>query len=194
MNLEKSVIDAIKGLGILDTSRDLPFKGRGKEEVRPIFWAIKPKSYISRTKEWDEFPNGRWGFSKSPAFGNLDEQMISMSKKYSFNFDEKKKQWGESITNLKQISEVFVNYLSGKLKKFPFTEGSLMPETAVILAPLIKMNANYLFSINSQPKVNGAPSDDPKFGWGPTHGYVYQKSYVEFFIPPELIDLLIDHL
>ena len=117
-----------------------------------------------------------------------------MSKKYSFNFDEKKKLWGESITNLKQISEVFVNYLSGKLKKFPFTEGSLQPETAVILAPLIKMNANYLFTINSQPKVNGAPSNDPKFGWGPAQGYVYQKAYIEFFIPPELIDLLIDHL
>lgn len=52
MNLEASVINIIKGLGILDNQKLLPFKKtsqRKAEEVRPIFWAIKPKSYISRT-------------------------------------------------------------------------------------------------------------------------------------------------
>lgn len=54
MNLEKSVVDIIKGLGIMKKDRSLPFKKpsfkvREMEEVRPIFWAIKPKSYISRT-------------------------------------------------------------------------------------------------------------------------------------------------
>jgi methylenetetrahydrofolate reductase (NADPH) len=93
MNLERSVIDIIKGLGILDTQKHLPFrrpctKSRQKEEVRPIFWAIKPKSYIARTKDWDEFPNGRWGVSRSPAFG-IPEQYYSMNKKVSFNFAEK---------------------------------------------------------------------------------------------------------
>ena len=29
-------------------------------QVRPIFWSNRPKSYISRTKEWDSFPNGRY--------------------------------------------------------------------------------------------------------------------------------------
>jgi methylenetetrahydrofolate reductase (NADPH) len=56
--------------------------------VRPIFWAIKPKSYIARTRDWDEFPNGRWGVSRSPAFG-IPEQYYSMNKKQSFNFEEK---------------------------------------------------------------------------------------------------------
>lgn len=67
--------------------------------MRPIFWAIKPKSYIARTKDWDEYPNGRWGVSRSPAFVIPDEY-ISMSKKLSFNFDEKKKLWGEELNNL----------------------------------------------------------------------------------------------
>lgn len=31
------------------------------EDVRPINWSNRPKSYLSRTEEWDEFPNGRWG-------------------------------------------------------------------------------------------------------------------------------------
>jgi methylenetetrahydrofolate reductase (NADPH) len=75
MNLERSVIDIIKGLGILDSQRVLHSKEsstKSKEDVRPIFWAIKPKSYIARTQEWDEFPNGRWGVSRSAAFGEAE--------------------------------------------------------------------------------------------------------------------------
>lgn len=34
-------------------------------------------------------------------------------------------------------------------------------------------------TINSQPRVNAARSDDPTFGWGGIGGYVYQKAYVE---------------
>lgn len=51
MNLEASVIKIVKGLGILDKHRNLPFiKGteqkRQDEDVRPIFWANKPASYL----------------------------------------------------------------------------------------------------------------------------------------------------
>lgn len=56
------------------------------------------------------------------------------------------------------------------------------------------MNQNYIFTINSQPKVNGVPSTDPQFGWGPKTGFVYQKAYFEFFIPKELLEPLIAHL
>ena len=43
--------------------RPLPWRpsamgGRAKEEVRPINWANRPKSYVRRTEDWDEFPNG----------------------------------------------------------------------------------------------------------------------------------------
>jgi methylenetetrahydrofolate reductase (NADPH) len=113
MNLERSVIEVVKGLGILDTQRDLPFKkgsNRCKEDVRPIFWAIKPKSYIARTQEWDEFPNGRWGVSRSPAFGEI-EQYYLVSKKSSFNPEELKKIWGEQVVNYDNIAAVFINYL-----------------------------------------------------------------------------------
>jgi methylenetetrahydrofolate reductase (NADPH) len=102
MNLETSIIQIIKGLKILDSQKSLPFKkcsGRTKEEVRPIFWAIKPKSYISRTLEWDEYPNGRWGVSRSPAFGE-PETYGSIAKRLSFNFEELKKLYGEHINSL----------------------------------------------------------------------------------------------
>lgn len=44
----------------------------GEESIRPIFWANRAKSYISRTENWDEYPNGRFGDSRSPAYGELD--------------------------------------------------------------------------------------------------------------------------
>jgi len=42
--------------------------------------------------------------------------------------------------------------------------------------------------------VNGVPSTDPKYGWGPKYGFVFQKAYYEFFIPQELLPALIEHL
>lgn len=47
------------------------------EAVRPIFWSQRPKSYTQRTCSWDEFPNGRWGDSRSPAYGDLTDYHLS---------------------------------------------------------------------------------------------------------------------
>ncbi len=91
----------------------------------------------------------------------------------SFNFDEIKKMYGDNISKFSDISEVFINYLTGKIRKYPFSEGSLNPETNTILDQLKLMNSNYIFTINSQPRVNGVKSTDPNFGWGPKDGYVF---------------------
>lgn len=87
-----------------------------------------------------------------------------------------------------------MNYISGKLSKFPFSEGTISLETSEISEILVKMNQNKLFTINSQPRVNGARSDDERVGWGPKNGRVYQKAYFEFFIPPALVNLFVTHL
>jgi methylenetetrahydrofolate reductase (NADPH) len=47
------------------------------------------------------------------------------------------------------------------------------------------MNSRALLTINSQPAVNGARSENTLVGWGPLKGYVYQKAYLEFFCSPE---------
>ena len=148
-----------------------------------------------RTEAWDEFPNGRWGVSRSPAFGSDDGGFVSYSKKFkTTNHAEKKKYWGETCTSYSDVSKVFVDFLSGKIKKFPFAEGTLSDETDVINQQLLKLNENKLFTINSQPRVNAAKSTDAKFGWGPENGYVYQKAYVEFFVHKDLIKKLVDYL
>jgi methylenetetrahydrofolate reductase (NADPH) len=81
--------------------------------------------------------------------------------------------------------------LSGKIKKFPFSEGSIALETADISEMLVLMNSNKLLTINSQPAVNGISSSDPKFGWGPDNGYVYQKAYFELFVHKDLLTPLV---
>ncbi len=76
LNLEQSVVAILNECGLTGDChlrRELPWRARlnGKEDVRPIFWANRPKSYMVRTNSWDEFPNGRWGDSRSPAYGEL---------------------------------------------------------------------------------------------------------------------------
>lgn len=186
MNLETAVVKIIKGLGILNQKKALPFyKGhsanRKSEDVRPIFWSNRPSSYFNRTLQWDEYPNGRWGNSKSPAFGggfdNAEEicpGFVSYSKKFTkYNIPEKLKQWGKTCTSYTMLGEVFTNYINGKIKKFPFSEGSLAPETNDLTDILTLMNNNKMLTLTSQPQLNGVKSNDEKYGWGPDKGYIY---------------------
>jgi len=53
---------------------------RRDENIRPIFWANRAKSYISRTQDWDSFPNGRFGDARSPAYGELDGYGVSIKQ------------------------------------------------------------------------------------------------------------------
>lgn len=51
------------------------------------------------------------------------------------------------------------------------------------------MNRRGVLTINSQPAINGRPSNDPIVGWGDSGGYVYQKVCFKigvFFPPPNL--------
>lgn len=78
MNLEKGTRLILEKLGFVaekDVVNPLPWRPsltnkRRAETTRPIFWANRQKSYLARTDAWDEFPNGRWGDSRSPAFGD----------------------------------------------------------------------------------------------------------------------------
>ncbi|MCO5565362.1 hypothetical protein L7F22_019035 [Adiantum nelumboides] len=89
--------------------------------------------------------------------------------------------WGEP-TDLDAVKELFCNFCRGKVTALPWSETPIAKETTVIDEMLQKLNSLGFLTINSQPAVDGAPSDDPVHGWGPKHGYVYQKAYLEFFV------------
>eukprot|EP00027_Filamoeba_sp_ATCC50430_P007621 CAMPEP_0168559490 /NCGR_PEP_ID=MMETSP0413-20121227/10553_1 /TAXON_ID=136452 /ORGANISM="Filamoeba nolandi, Strain NC-AS-23-1" /LENGTH=583 /DNA_ID=CAMNT_0008590725 /DNA_START=35 /DNA_END=1786 /DNA_ORIENTATION=+ len=193
LNLEKSVVEILDGLGLIDkeTRRPLPFMTkRANEEVRPIFWSHRPKSYIQRTSSWDEFPNGRWGDSRSPAFGELTDYHLGAL--HSTQTYDKQEAWGKELKDIEDVKKVFVKYLRKEIEKLPWWDTPLSSESDPIRDNLIKLNLNGFLTINSQPRVNGAPSNDKAVGWGPLGGYVYQKSYLEFFCSEEKLQKLVE--
>jgi len=76
----------------------------------------------------------------------------------------------------------------------PWSDQAPAVETSVIAKQLAQINDLGFLTINSQPAVNGARSDDTVFGWGPSNGYVYQKAYLEFFVNPTLLELLLSQI
>ncbi|KAJ3213758.1 hypothetical protein HDU67_002509 [Dinochytrium kinnereticum] len=197
MNLEKSVRLILEGLGFvapIDVVRPLPWnpsldKKREKETVRPIYWRNRTRSYILRTEGWDDFPNGRWGDSRSPAYGDLDSYGVSLKT----TSEESLSLWG-SPTTLQELYDIFSKFCENKITSLPWCSQPLAPESEPIRANLIDVNARGYLTINSQPAVDGVPSSDKSVGWGPRNGYVYQKAYLEFFVSPESVDILIERI
>eukprot|EP00002_Diphylleia_rotans_P034882 TRINITY_DN753_c0_g1_i5.p1 TRINITY_DN753_c0_g1~~TRINITY_DN753_c0_g1_i5.p1 ORF type:complete len:471 (+),score=95.75 TRINITY_DN753_c0_g1_i5:77-1489(+) len=181
LNLEKSVVSVLEGLGLIsqeEVRRDLPWRPsmqatRTHESVRPIFWNNRPKSYIARTESWDEFPNGRWGSSKSPGFGELLDYHI-----FAHRFPpaaDLKKILGDAPQAEEDIFNVFSGFIEGKVSWLPWSEKPLLMESGLIKEELMLLNKNGFLTINSQPRINGASSSDLRVGWGPKGGFIYQK-------------------
>ncbi|XP_032863727.1 methylenetetrahydrofolate reductase isoform X4 [Tyto alba] len=204
LNREVATTEVLKRLGIWkeDPRRPLPWAvsahpKRRVEDVRPIFWASRPKSYIYRTQEWDDFPNGRWGNSSSPAFGELKDYYLFYLKSKSPR-EELLKMWGEELTGEESVFEVFTCYITGEPNKnghkvtcMPWNDDPLATETNLLKEQLEKVNRRGILTINSQPNINGKPSTDPIVGWGPSGGYVFQKAYLEFFTSSEIVTALL---
>merc|ERR1719491_2519440 len=173
---------------IPSSRRHLPWRqsameSRIKEDVRPINWANRPKSYVMRTEDWDEFPNGRWGDSSSPAFGELSD----LSHFYSFSLgsdDDRRAMLGPNPIDVRHIYDVFAKFVEGELPHLPWCDNALQPETFTIKRQLAALNRAGFLSINSQPPVNGVVSTHSTFGWGGAGGLVYQKAYCECFVSP----------
>ncbi|XP_043854162.1 methylenetetrahydrofolate reductase isoform X2 [Dromiciops gliroides] len=207
LNREVATVEVLKRLGMWneDPRRPLPWAvsahpKRRVEDVRPIFWASRPKSYIYRTQAWDEFPNGRWGNSSSPAFGELKDYYLFCLKSKSPR-EELLKMWGEELTSEESVFEVFTYYLSGEANRsgyrvtcLPWNDEPLAAETSLMKEELQKVNRRGILTINSQPNINGKPSTDPIVGWGPSGGYVFQKAYLEFFTSSETVEALLQVL
>lgn len=161
------------------------------EQIRPINWANRPKSYVMRTEDWDEFPNGRWGDATSPAFGELSD----FSHFYSFSLgseDDRRNMLGHNPKDPKDVYEVFARYVEGRIPHIPWCDTPLQPESFLIQRQLAMLNRAGFLTVNSQPCVNGIPSTHKTFGWGGPGGYVYQKAYCECFCSPENTERLVE--
>ncbi|KAF2232374.1 methylenetetrahydrofolate reduct [Viridothelium virens] len=140
---------------------------------------------LGREATWDDFPNGRWGDARSPAFGEIDGYGgVSLH----VSVGAARELWGWPVSR-EDVSEVFRRYLKGELRAVPWSVGSadggegLSKETATIRRELLGLiGRKGWWSVASQPAVNGVRSGDEVFGWGPRNGFVFQKPFVEFFL------------
>ncbi|KAJ8647871.1 hypothetical protein MRB53_000894 [Persea americana] len=199
LNMEKSALAILKNLGLIDEakiSRSLPWRRpanifRVNEDVRPIFWANRPKSYISRTHGWDQYPRGRWGDSGNPSYGALSDYQFMRPRSRDKKLQE---EWAVPLKSVEDVHEIFMNFCQGKLKSSPWSElDGLQPETKIINEQLGNINMKGFLTINSQPAVNGEKSDSLTVGWGGPGGYVYQKAYLEFFCSKEKLNVLVEN-
>ncbi|KAG0674032.1 hypothetical protein C6P40_002492 [Pichia californica] len=203
MNLEKSSTMLLDSLNLLSNKQKNDYECenskpwrkslnplRESENVRPIFWKNRKFSYIQRTNNWDEFPNGRWGDSRSPAFGNVDmfeHNIIRHSSTKILSL------WNRP-TNSTELGNLLIDYLNNKIHCLPWSDTQVTDEINSIKSDLIDLNSNGIITINSQPRINGIKSTDKIFGWGPSNGYVYQKQYLEFLLPKLKLNSLLDQI
>lgn len=149
---------------------------------------------LGREATWDDFPNGRWGPSDSPAFGEIDGYGPSLK----VGPITARRLWGHPTTP-KDVTNLFHKHVTGELHAIPWSddvdadgvgntgEGALRAETEIIKPRLLDLieKKGYL-TLASQPAVDGLSSSHPIFGWGPKDdGFVFQKAFVEFFCPLE---------
>ncbi|KAI0988277.1 hypothetical protein GJ496_003316 [Pomphorhynchus laevis] len=185
--------------------RQMPWRQSAKtqrfynESVRPIFWSARVKSYLHKTSSWEQFPNGRWNNMNITSLSNVTDHQLAYHH-WNVSNATLLNQWGHDLSSEREVWDVFVSFLQKSknpktdclVELFPWCEEVyLAEETNVIIDDLIKVNKRGVLTINSQPNVNGIPSDDPVYGWGPIDGYIYQKAYLEFFIPTKMIGSLL---
>ena len=143
------------------------------------------KGALNNYSTWDEFPNGRFGDAKSPAFGQTDlwDSGLGVSPNDGI------KRWGRPKTP-GDVTSVFLAYLEGRVQTTPWSDQPLDRESAPILLHLKKLNERSWWTVGSQPAVDAAASSDETYGWGPRGGYVFQKAFVEFFATKDEVQRL----
>ncbi|KAI7822591.1 methylenetetrahydrofolate reductase-domain-containing protein [Gamsiella multidivaricata] len=160
----------------------------GESHLGPLIW--KPiDDLLGRSESWDDFPNGRWGDARSPAFGDLDGYGASLKVE-----PRKALEMWRRPKSKEDISQLFVEFIQGRIPLLPWSEGSPLPETEAIRSRLVACNERGLWTVGSQPAVNGKPSTDPLVGWGPKGGYVYQKAFLELFVGPDEVAEMVNKL
>ncbi|CAL9236936.1 unnamed protein product [Arabidopsis halleri] len=153
--------EAVKAYGLhLGTEICKKMLAHGIKNVhRPIFWANRPKSYISRTKGWEDFPQGRWGDSRSASYGALSDHQFSRPRARDKKLQQ---EWVVPLKSVEDTQEKFKDLCLGNLKNSPWSElDGLQPETKIINEQLVKINSKGFLTINSQQSVNTERSDSP---------------------------------
>ena len=119
LNREYATIQILKAVGLWheDPVKSLPWRrtanpARCKEDVRPIFWSMRPQSYVDRTSDWDEFPNGRWGNSSAATFGESNHYLFYLNSREPS--ETRLAMWGKSLNSEEDVWDVMARFVSGQ--------------------------------------------------------------------------------
>ena len=77
--------------------------------------------------------------------------------------------WGRP-TSFGDIAKLFAKFCRGELTSLPWSDQPVAKETSAISEQLARINEAGYLTINSQPAVDGSPSEDLVHGWGPRNG------------------------
>ena len=144
---------------------------------------------LGREATWDDYPNGRWGDARSPAYGEIDGYGVSLH----MSTNQAVKLWGYP-TSISDITALFIKHIEGSIPAIPWSEEGLNEETSTIKTQLLALNQKGWWTVASQPAVNGVRSSHAVFGWGPKNGFCFQKAFVELFIPSSSFPSLLQKL
>ncbi|KAJ9055954.1 methylenetetrahydrofolate reductase 1 [Entomophthora muscae] len=177
-NLENSVKQVLEQVGWISNPSPTP---QTKE-------VLETMQLLDSLGLWDDHPNGRFGVTASPAFGDVFGHGTIKGSDF--------KAWGLPQSK-DDISALCISFLTGALASLPWAEKSeIESETESIASHLLSLNHRGYWTLASQPAVDAAPSSHPVYGWGPQTkgGYVFQKAFVELMIPTSLISALSESL
>ncbi|KAF8468145.1 FAD-linked oxidoreductase-like protein [Kalaharituber pfeilii] len=159
-----------------------PPPSTGTMPPAPAISISEGEGSLGRLATWDDFPNGRFGDPRSPAFGEIDGYGPTLPLPLPLALQY----WGHPTT-LSDITTLFIKYLDGQVPALPWSSSpeadNINPETEMIREYLKKMCSKGWWTLASQPAVEAARSEDPVIGWGPKRGWVWQKAFVEFWMP-----------
>lgn len=164
------------------------------------------KGELNEPSTWDEYPNGRFGDAKSPAYGGVEPWDSTLATSVSLRIPQRASppvhpraqhaeaiaKWGNPRSEA-DLTALFLAHLEGRISSTPFWATPLSSESRLILPRLRRMTASGWWTVGSQPAADAVRSDDAVLGWGPASGYVFQKAFVEFFGSREDVDWLEKH-
>ena len=146
------------------------------------------KGSLGREASWDQYVNGRWGPSDSPAYGEIDGYSASLKVGPACA----RKLWGHP-KSVDHVTDIFRRHILGEVESCPWSDTidpdptikdatALRPETASIRNELLGLIDKGYWTIASQPACDGADSSQEHLYWGPPGGWVFGKPFVEMFV------------
>ncbi|CAI7756531.1 unnamed protein product [Closterium sp. NIES-53] len=113
LNQDKTTIAILKNLGLIEASnipRALPWRPatnivRCTEDVRPIYWSLRPKSYLARTAAWTKFPSGRLGPAEALSYSDLPAKHRAFLKRKS-RATALARDWAVPVASTEDVKQV----------------------------------------------------------------------------------------